>query len=134
MSSSGINRKWLVLAFTAVIITASIGVYYLVLRPNSMSSPGEVEGFITDELGRDIPSLRVSIIDGSVGFPEIAVNTREDGYYQIGSIPQRVAVKEMGGPLEEAFLQLAFLPLPVIPHLKITDLGLVDVDRFALGA
>ncbi len=30
----------------------------------------------------------------------------------------------------EPFLQVAFLPLPVIPHLKITDMGLVDVDRF----
>ncbi len=44
----------------------------------------------------------------------------------------RQAVAEMGCPLDEAFLQLAFLPLPVIPHLKITDRGLVDVDRFAL--
>ena len=44
----------------------------------------------------------------------------------------RQAVEAMGCPLEEAFLQLAFLPLPVIPHLKITDRGLVDVDRFAL--
>jgi adenine deaminase len=24
------------------------------------------------------------------------------------------------------------LPLPVIPHLKITDKGMVDVDRFVL--
>ena len=38
----------------------------------------------------------------------------------------------MGCPLAEPFLQLAFLPLPVIPHLKITDMGLVDVDRFEL--
>jgi len=44
----------------------------------------------------------------------------------------RKAVAAMGCPLEEAFLQLAFLPLPVIPHLKITDRGLVDVDRFEL--
>jgi adenine deaminase len=29
-------------------------------------------------------------------------------------------------------LQLAFLALPVIPHLKITDRGMVDVDRFVL--
>jgi adenine deaminase len=28
--------------------------------------------------------------------------------------------------------QLSFLSLPVIPHLKITDRGLVDVDRFEL--
>ncbi|MBK3775735.1 adenine deaminase [Azospirillum sp. YIM DDC1] len=44
----------------------------------------------------------------------------------------RASVKEMGCPLAEPFLQLAFLPLPVIPHLKITDRGLVDVDAFAL--
>ncbi|MEO5375899.1 MAG: adenine deaminase [Alphaproteobacteria bacterium] len=46
--------------------------------------------------------------------------------------PLRAAVRAMGCPLAEPFLQLAFLPLPVIPHLKITDRGLVDVDRFAL--
>ena len=34
--------------------------------------------------------------------------------------------------LPEPFLQVAFLPLPVIPHLKITDFGLVDVDRMEL--
>ncbi|NUB11965.1 adenine deaminase [Azospirillum brasilense] len=44
----------------------------------------------------------------------------------------RASVKEMGCPLAEPFLQLAFLPLPVIPHLKITDRGLVDVDKFAM--
>ncbi|CAO3452931.1 Adenine deaminase (EC 3.5.4.2) [Azospirillum argentinense] len=44
----------------------------------------------------------------------------------------RASVKGMGCPLAEPFLQLAFLPLPVIPHLKITDRGLVDVDTFAL--
>lgn len=44
----------------------------------------------------------------------------------------RRAVGEMGGTLEEPFLQLAFLPLPVIPHLKITDLGLIDVDTMTL--
>ncbi len=44
----------------------------------------------------------------------------------------RAAVQSMGCPLSEPFLQLAFLALPVIPHLKITDMGLVDVDRFEL--
>ena len=46
----------------------------------------------------------------------------------------REAVRAMGCPLDEPFLQLAFLPLPVVPHLKITDRGLVDVDRFQLLA
>ncbi|MFA5122283.1 adenine deaminase [Zavarzinia sp.] len=46
----------------------------------------------------------------------------------------RAVIRELGCPLPEPFLQLAFLPLPVIPHLKITDHGLVDVDRFELIA
>ncbi len=44
----------------------------------------------------------------------------------------RTAARSLGVTLEEPFLQLAFLPLPVIPHLKISDRGLVDVDRFEL--
>jgi adenine deaminase len=46
----------------------------------------------------------------------------------------RDAARSLGVTLREPFLQLAFLCLPVIPHLKITDRGLVDVDRFALLA
>ncbi|MDQ2065992.1 adenine deaminase [Xinfangfangia sp. CPCC 101601] len=42
----------------------------------------------------------------------------------------RAAAQDLGVTLEEPFLQLAFLALPVIPHLKITDHGMVDVDRF----
>lgn len=44
----------------------------------------------------------------------------------------RAAARAIGGTLEEPFLQLAFVALPVIPHLKITDRGMVDVDRFEL--
>jgi adenine deaminase len=42
------------------------------------------------------------------------------------------AALDLGCPLRDPFLQLAFLPLPVIPHLKLTDRGLVDVDAFQL--
>ncbi|MDR6102948.1 adenine deaminase [Agrobacterium larrymoorei] len=44
----------------------------------------------------------------------------------------RQAAYALGTTLEEPFLQVAFLPLPVIPHLKISDKGLVDVDLFQL--
>ena len=44
----------------------------------------------------------------------------------------RAAVRGLGTKLHEPFLQMAFLALPVIPHLRITDRGLVDVDRFEL--
>ncbi|MEN8374716.1 MAG: adenine deaminase [Gemmatimonadota bacterium] len=36
----------------------------------------------------------------------------------------------LGGTHEEPFMALSFLALPVIPALKLTDHGLVDVDRF----
>ncbi|WP_111562919.1 adenine deaminase [Rhizobium sp.] len=44
----------------------------------------------------------------------------------------RKAAYALGTTLEEPFLQVAFLPLPVIPHLKISDMGMVDVDQFRL--
>ena len=44
----------------------------------------------------------------------------------------RHAAKSLGVTLNEPFLQLAFLALPVIPALKITDRGMVDVTRFEL--
>jgi adenine deaminase len=47
---------------------------------------------------------------------------------------RRAAREDLGCTLREPFLQLAFLPLPVIPHLKITDMGMVDVDRFEVIA
>jgi adenine deaminase len=47
-------------------------------------------------------------------------------------IALRKAARGLGCTLDEPFLQVAFLALPVIPHLKITDCGLFDVDRFAL--
>jgi adenine deaminase len=38
--------------------------------------------------------------------------------------------KKIGCTLDEPFLQLAFLALPVIPSLKITDKNLIDVGQF----
>jgi adenine deaminase len=42
----------------------------------------------------------------------------------------RDAAYALGCVLPEPFLQVAFLALPVIPHLKMTDRGLFDVDKF----
>ncbi|MGA7981747.1 MAG: adenine deaminase [Chromatiaceae bacterium] len=44
----------------------------------------------------------------------------------------KAAARGLGCRLDEPFLQLAFIALPVIPSLKITDRGLVDVERFEL--
>ena len=40
------------------------------------------------------------------------------------------AVKTVGCAVHDPFMQLAFLSLPVIPFLKLTDRGLVDVEKF----
>ncbi len=42
------------------------------------------------------------------------------------------AAKKTGSEVEELFMTLSFLALPVIPELKITSNGLVDVNEFAL--
>jgi len=42
------------------------------------------------------------------------------------------ASSAIGCELPEPFLQLAFLSLPVIPSLKLTDRGLVDVEQFKI--
>ena len=42
------------------------------------------------------------------------------------------AARELGCTIEAPFQLLAFLALSVIPSLKLTDRGLVDVDRFEL--
>jgi adenine deaminase len=42
------------------------------------------------------------------------------------------AARQLGSPLHDPFMALSFLALPVIPSLKLTDRGLVDVDKFQL--
>jgi adenine deaminase len=37
---------------------------------------------------------------------------------------------EMGSILADPFMTLSFLALPVIPALKLTDRGLIDVNKF----
>jgi adenine deaminase len=40
------------------------------------------------------------------------------------------AAKKLGCKIPDPFMTLSFLSLPVIPELKITDKGLVDVNQF----
>lgn len=42
------------------------------------------------------------------------------------------AVRELGARPISPFIKLSFLALPVIPELKVTDKGLVDVGRFEI--
>jgi adenine deaminase len=84
----------------------------------------EIEGgFVVVEDGRitgELP-LPVAGLMSLMSYEEVREAMRE----------LREKALALGSKLEEPFLQIAFLPLPVIPHLKITDRGLFNVDRFA---
>jgi adenine deaminase len=40
------------------------------------------------------------------------------------------ATRQLGSDLHDPFMAMSFMALEVIPSLKLTDVGLVDVDRF----
>ena len=42
----------------------------------------------------------------------------------------QAAAKQLGSPLHDPFMAMSFMALEVIPKLKLTDQGLVDVERF----
>jgi adenine deaminase len=42
------------------------------------------------------------------------------------------AAHQLGSHLHDPLMAMSFLALPVIPSLKITDKGLVDVDKFQI--
>ncbi|MEO6299289.1 MAG: adenine deaminase, partial [Paracoccaceae bacterium] len=84
---------------------------------------GEIEGgFVVVKGGVVLAELALPVagLMSLLSFEEV----------RAGLVDLRAAARSLGVTLEEPFLQLAFLCLPVIPHLKITDMGMVDVDRF----
>ena len=86
---------------------------------------GEIEGgFVVVEGGRVLAEIALPLAGLMSLMPFDVI--RKD------LLALRAAAQSLGVVLPEPFLQVAFLPLPVIPHLKITDRGLVDVDRFCL--
>ncbi|MEY4695787.1 MAG: adenine deaminase, partial [Pseudomonadota bacterium] len=101
---------------------AVVGVDYadMALAGNRLA---EIEGgFVVAEGGRILAELALPVAGLMSLEPFEAVHER--------LVALRAAARGLGVVLEEPFLQLAFLALPVIPHLKITDHGMVDVDRF----
>lgn len=67
-----------------------------------------------------------------VPLPVAGLMSNEDGYKIAGqySLIDK-AVKEAGSTLGSPFMTLSFMALLVIPHLKLSDKGLFDGDRFA---
>jgi len=86
-------------------------------------------------LGGGFVAVMNGVVLGEMAFPMAGlISLKPFAQVRAELLALRGAVRAMGCRLAEPFLQLAFLPLPVIPHLKITDFGMVDVDRFELVA
>jgi adenine deaminase len=103
---------------------ACVGVDYddMALASNRL---GEIEGgFVVARGGEVLAELALPVagLMSLAPFEEVEARLRE----------LRAAAASLGVTLEEPFLQLAFLALPVIPALKITDRGVVDVSRFEI--
>ncbi|WP_394828340.1 adenine deaminase [Pendulispora albinea] len=60
------------------------------------------------------------------------MSPEDAGFVERALVDLHRASTDIGCELPEPFLQLAFLSLPVIPSLKLTDRGLMDVDAFRL--
>ncbi len=69
----------------------------------------------------------------NLALPVAGLMSTEDGYRVAEAYTTLDArAKKMGSRLQAPFMTLSFMALLVIPHLKISDLGLFDGDRFQL--
>jgi adenine deaminase len=77
----------------------------------SVVADGEIKAALT---------LDVAGLMSTVGAQEVADNFSDLLF----------AATELGVKVKDPFMFMSFLALPVIPHLKMTDIGLVDVGQF----
>jgi len=84
---------------------------------------GEMGGGLAVARGEDVLCALPLTVGGLMS--EEPIESTKEG---LGAILD--ATRSLGSPLHDPFMAMSFLGLEVIPTLKITDQGLVDVDRF----
>ena len=67
-----------------------------------------------------------------LGLPVAGLMSNEDGYKVAADYTaiDKMTKVELGSTLAAPFMTLSFMALLVIPHLKLSDLGLFDGDKF----
>src|SRR4029079_16292280 len=67
-----------------------------------------------------------------LGLPVAGFMSNEDGYKVATAYTaiDKVVKEKLGSTLSAPFMTLSFMALLVIPHLKLSDKGLFDGDRF----
>jgi adenine deaminase len=69
-----------------------------------------------------------------LALPVAGLMSNEDGYKVAADYTaiDKMSKEELGATLASPFMTLSFMALLVIPHLKLSDLGLFDGDRFEI--
>ncbi len=85
------------------------------------------------EIGGGIVVARSGTVLAELPLPVAGLMSDQPGAAVAAALRElRVAVGSLGVTLRAPFMTLSFLGLSVMPALKITDRGLIDVDRFEI--
>ncbi|MDP4131946.1 MAG: adenine deaminase [Bacteroidota bacterium] len=89
-----------------------------------------VNAVIADKGGISVANEEMEM---SLGLPVAGLMSTEDGYRVAENYTSLdTFAKQMGSRLQSPFMTLSFMALLVIPHLKLSDLGLFDGDLFQI--
>ena len=85
------------------------------------------------EIGGGIAIAEDGVVRAELALPVAGLMSEEPAAAVVERLDHlHAVVRELGSTLAAPFMTLSFLALSVIPELKITDHGLVDVERFAI--
>ena len=84
-------------------------------------------------LGGGMVVAEGEVVQAQVALPLAGLMSTEPATVVRQQIDEAIfAVHTLGSPLHDPFMAMSFLALEVIPSLKLTDKGLVDVNQFAI--
>ena len=73
----------------------------------------------------------MALRQNGLGLPVAGLMSLDEGYRVAETYTRLDAIaKSLGSRLQSPFMTLSFMALLVIPHLKLSDLGLFDGDSF----
>ena len=86
---------------------------------------------IENEGGISCADAAITYFEKVLPLPVAGLMSNDDGY-QVAEMYSKLdkAAKDLGSKLSAPFMTLSFMALLVIPHVKLSDLGLFDGDDF----
>jgi adenine deaminase len=92
-----------------------------------------VNCIIKNEGGISCTDAAIPSFEEVLPLPVAGLMSNEDGYTIAGTYTKiDKAAKDLGSTLASPFMTLSFMALLVIPHVKLSDLGLFDGDDFKI--